>query len=80
MSTIHELIDHLDYIARHAGMAARHANAWGRLKSLENIRDRAIQVIVVLARLACSGPSRSPIPRHRDRPFQSIVIADSTAS
>jgi len=29
---------------------------------------------------ACSGPSRSPIPRHRDHPFQSIVIADSTAS
>jgi hypothetical protein len=29
---------------------------------------------------ACSRGSRSPIPRHRDRPFQSIVIADSTAS
>ncbi len=29
---------------------------------------------------ACSRRSRSPIPRHRDRPFQSIVISRSTAS
>jgi hypothetical protein len=44
-----------------------------------DLRTRLTEPLPVVAPLAAdSGPSRSPIPEHRDQPFQSIVIARSS--
>jgi hypothetical protein len=46
-------------------------------KTIKNVRATLRRI---LASAACSRRSRSPVPRHRDRPFQSIVISRSMAS